>query len=72
MYPDAVVESEVVLNIGAKGSLDLSGEEGFDLDFPTLNRSKKVGAAARADFLGVEVRDAKSDGRGLECAGGRK
>jgi len=69
MYPDAVVESDVVLKIGARGSLDSSGDDGFDFDLPTLNKSKKVGVTA---FLGVNVGGAKSEGKGLECAGGRK
>jgi hypothetical protein len=62
-----VVESDVVLSTGVRGSnvgVDV-GVVGFDLDLPTRKRSKNVGVVARAGFFG-DLRVAKSDGEGFE------
>jgi hypothetical protein len=70
-----MVESAVVLNLGGptSGVRGLGGVVGFDLAFPTRKRSRKVGAADFAVFLfEVATGDAKSDGDGLEWAGGKK
>lgn len=62
------MESEVTLNIGLV-PFATSGLAGFDLGFPTRNKSKNVGDGAFLELLGE---GGKSAGDGLECAGGRK
>ena len=72
---EVMVESAVVLSLGgpASGVSGLGGVVGFDRAFPTRKMSKKVGAVDFAAFLcGGTTGDAKSDGDGLEWAGGKK
>jgi hypothetical protein len=53
--------------------VDDSGVGGFDFDLPTRKKSKKVGVVARGDFFGVfEGEEARDNGDGFVCAGGRK
>ena len=66
------MDSEVVLSIGRAGSNtdgSLGGVDGFDLDLPTRNKSKK---GVEAFLAAVGDEEAKSSGEGFECAGGRK
>jgi hypothetical protein len=70
-----MVESAVVLSLGGpiSGVRGLGGVDGFDRAFPPRKRSRKVGVADFAAFLhGAATGDAKSDGDGLEWAGGKK
>jgi hypothetical protein len=70
-----MVESAVVLSLGgpASGVSGPGGVVGFDRPFPTRKMSKKVGLADFAAFLNEGTTgDAKSDGDGLEWAGGKK
>lgn len=62
------MESAAVLNIGVVGSKpEVEGGLGFDLDFPTLNKSKKAGVAAFGVFFdGFELEVAKVEGKGFE------
>jgi hypothetical protein len=70
-----MVESAVVLSLGggASGVSGPGGVVGFDRAFPTRKMSRKAGVVDLAAFLyGGITGDAKSDGDGLEWAGGKK
>lgn len=72
---EVMVESAVVLSLGgpASGVSGPGGVVGFGRVLPTRKRSRKAGAADFAVFLfGGTTGDAKSDGEGLEWAGGKK
>jgi len=72
---EVMVESAVVLSLGgpASGVSGPGGVVGFDRALPKRKRSRRAGAVDFAVFLfGGATGDAKSDGDGLEWAGGKK
>lgn len=70
-----MVESAVVLSLGGptSGVTRPVGEFGLDRAFATRKISRKAGPTDFVGFLvGAATGDAKSEGDGLECAGGKK